>query len=1787
MDETPTPWFDSPSIVDDTTTVGCMCVDSCTVVFEGTSDSPVRLQPKCNSTVGDFLIAHEKLVGKMVVESITMNGREIHPPHVMEVGQVIVVKLIEEEALQAVCATDIDTPVMVSPTAKWPGPVECDALPSPPRKISKYDVGECKIPKPENVSETAWLDATPLLGLQGEQFLRLPMPSLTTTQQLWAVRHQFLQTPDRMNVLDKQLRLMADDEIRFHLVRLAESHNAANTAKPVQVLDPLLVSAWVNGKGFDCSLWAKDHQGIRDSKFTMISAVLVDQHWIPVYLNPVQDILHVYTWGELAADHAHLNNIFTKLASAWGFVDALICKEQRLFFTTDLCGALAVSFLRSTLGGTQLPSNTSEAEQVHDKLRAQFKDAIQQCQISHRPWIWGAGDHDDPDRVRSIHPGHSPVAMRDALLVDRDTRIDLINQNEPAMGDDEVRFHLVQLIDKQPRGASGQTRFTFLEPLIFSCWDTVGQTIASQWCTRNPQVLEHGQQIVSAVALENHWLPIWFVPDGTSIQIHTLHEEGIDMEGLEHKLITVASELGFRNFAVHKIPKGIETPRHCGAYAMSFLAHIIMSSPLPEDAHELHTFHTNMRASFVEYLYSVQSTPTPVTWGNGPPGESGRLPIMPDDTSETEADKASLPFCCLGESTLTVRDPICFEYCLCTAQGYEAVTEADQQAMAKHQRTLLLSRHGHAMGDDEILFHLQHLSDCHAQRPASSQRAPRLFKAIPPTLLHDLMYYDGNDLQTWNDTHPDCKQKHLVTVLWVQDHWFPLWISPQTNTIHCHTFHSADDSKVDMAMTCLASRLGYESRVVHRVPNPQASSGLCGPMAICLLAHVMLGTVLPRNDGELRHRSWRMKEIFAECLGDNPNLPTIWGWGLVGNMTQAPVVAWKSFQQHLKQFIRWESRPLPKLPGTDCTPWSDNTGESRLLPKMPDEDTHADRQPDCFNETICDGLPTPIADPSIRESHPARPISHDIDQPCLAAVESRAMSDHAMEFHLHELCKPQVGIKHRVCTNVQAFHLAMHEFERTGDSLMLVALLDELHWHPVVFHRHEAVCTVYLESSQLTPDVVSTFPKWTICEMPADITHFCGTRVLNVFRILLGSPAFATLPEGHRILHAAFQAAASDQTMIAATQWGFGPTGQVLKNLATELLKRGIPANVVETRAQEAIKALGSEQVIAALNHRQPWKQLKYLGTNARFQFVMPSELADAVEQNRGKAVGAKGKGEGKSKSKGPPTVVELDPNKLQILDGTFACNGQTMTQLKPNQIGPISSGVVLMSHQDADPYLRSGKIVSREPLALAILVKPGADVVTALPTTSVTVPCKCTVDSEPVLADAMLVQLGQGHVEKVTSNTVVHIESLEVVTLKILVYKDETTISWDEFCQAPIRHLVSLLPKLKRCSEQDCHCDGWHNKEKLEVRDPILDVWRRQFLRNGFRPCAADKADMFSVCIRIPKALLDPLLNASGTAGAYCEPRTADGTEILQDYTVVWTPKHTLRDMLHLMQTNPGVSGLTRLGERRGLRVHSSQAKAIHQLVRPDAVYLPNGPRSVYTVGPMPYGVDRQAVVKILSQAGWECRPLQPSTPSPGRGVMWLVQSTEEPPLSIIPTSHGELVIVKQKPEVAEQAPRPQPVGSASTLALCGAGNSTKTMDINDPWTKADPWGGYKPIQPAPATGPAQGLQQMEDRIQQAVLEKIQPPMEQDDIPDRVHTLESQVQQLLVKQQGLATQLQDFSSQHTQEITTLQGQLNAQSRQLHGHLENQNQTIQSLFEQQMSQIRGLLAKRPRDDGME
>ena len=553
----------------------------------------------------------------------------------------------------------------------------------------------------------------------------------------------------------------------------------------------------------------------------------------------------------------------------------------------------------------------------------------------------------------------------------------------------------------------------------------------------------------------------------------------------------------------------------------------------------------------------------------------------------------------------------------------------------------------------------------------------------------------------------------------------------------------------------------------------------------------------------------------------------------------------------------------------------------------------------------------------------------------------------------------------QVLPSLEEFDNFAEGFHKGSDNAMVHVVLVNCHWIPIVCLRSNFTTRIFVpaEAAMTVANHMSDRPQFVVVGVGESCTHnMCGAMTLDILALLFcGTPTATSIDELEcRHLHWKHEYNIGGFSCPLTGVYGFGPQGTLTSALATELIKHGVPKENAEQRAHDAIRAIGSEQLSNALKQKQIWKQLKALGNNHKFKFVLPAELAPVVEDHKHAASGGKGKGKNGSKA---PAQLELDPCKLQTLTGMFRSQDKVISQIHPKQIGPVSSGVVLMTMAEAEPYLRTAKNVSSEPLALLVLHRPDTPVQTQLPHCRITVPCRCTVDNEPVLVDVTLVQIGSGVVEKHQGTNLVQLDPLEVVTLKYLVYKDEIPTSWDEFCKAPIRFIVGTFPLLRRCHASGCNCDLWHNPDNLEVKEPLLDVWRRQYLRSGFKPSPMEKADMFSVCLRVPKQLLTQLLSLSGAAGAYCEPRSADGTEVLANYTVIWTPKLSDQELKHLKQTNPAIIGLARVGDRKGVRVLSSQASSIHQLVRPDTVYLPQGQKTMFLVGPFPFGSDRAAI--------------------------------------------------------------------------------------------------------------------------------------------------------------------------------------------------------------------------------
>ena len=643
--------------------------------------------------------------------------------------------------------------------------------------------------------------------------------------------------------------------------------------------------------------------------------------------------------------------------------------------------------------------------------------------------------------------------------------------------------------------------------------------------------------------------------------------------------------------------------------------------------------------------------------------------------------------------------------------------------------------------------------------------------------------------------------------------------------------------------------------------------------------------------------------------------------------------------------------------------------------------------------------------------------------------------------------------------------------------------------------------------------------------------------------------------------------------------WGIGANIAVVDALETLLASHGVPPELAAGRAATAIKVLGSETVEHAMRQKNPWRQLKTVGTQKRFQFLQPAELQKVITGNRQKDVGRKSQ-----KSRAPKSSVDvhLDPEKLHVLPGTFRAHTQVLAQITTNQVGPTASGFLLVSREVADPYLRSGKRVSEEPLALVIITPDPVD--TALASSQITVPCKCAVNQEPVLISATLVQIGKGEVVKYAAPNVIMLDTLDVTTVKLMIYRDEAD-EWSQVCQAPIRYLVSKFPCLSLCQNDGCQCAAWHNANKLKLDDPLIDVWRRQWLNNSFKSVKASEAKIYSVCVRVPSELLLLILGLSGAGGIFAEPRSLDGKSVSDDYTVVWT-KLPWTELQHLRQTRPKVLGLARILERRGLRVASDDAKDLHEALHPGTLYMPSGPRQQFITGPWPYGCSRQSIEHTLAAFKWIAKPIAPASQVVGRGHLWIVQSVESPPESVFETDHGEIMVSLHKlPPGPPNAQVQKPVAAPATLALCG----TAVSKGDDLLQQHDPWKGWRgPAPTANVTTPpvaqpsvTDSMQQMEQRIRNQVLASLpqptqvsqHPPMERDDVPDRVLALEDQMQKMIGRQTALESSVADFSSRQG-------AQLSAMQSQLHGHIETQQQNVQAMFQAQMEQIRGLLSKR-------
>lgn len=676
--------------------------------------------------------------------------------------------------------------------------------------------------------------------------------------------------------------------------------------------------------------------------------------------------------------------------------------------------------------------------------------------------------------------------------------------------------------------------------------------------------------------------------------------------------------------------------------------------------------------------------------------------------------------------------------------------------------------------------------------------------------------------------------------------------------------------------------------------------------------------------------------------------------------------------------------------------------------------------------------------------------------------------------------------------------------------------------------------------------------------------------------------------------------------------WGNGFVEDQGK-LAGLLRQHGVPDDAIMPRIDMLYNKLGKEAVLQSMHGSQPWRDLKWIANQQVpvVQIVRPVELEKSIAAKTGSvvSVGRKHQG-GKSKGKGSKGVSSslqiVDPASLRIEEGTFVLgDGSRLSQLQITDIGPLATGVVLAKHQDALPFISTGKAVSNGGLAI-IVVDPPADA-TSIPSISekISFPVICAANCEPMLIEAAMYQLGHHPVSKAVATSLVKLQSIDTCTAKIAVFRDQVKVEWSEIVSHPLRYIMHTIPLLTLCGKATCDqkCGAWHIPEGTELKDPLLEVWNRQWMTMAFSQSPPKDAEVFAVTVRLPKLIESTLQQFSGVDGVFLEPKAIDGRLVSSEYHVVWVAKASFSQISLYRQTIPGVVGIARIAGKYGLRCLAEDSLHVHSAVKPDSPYLPAGAKLLYMVGPVPWGTLKKSLSDAFKEMKWPARPLQASPA--GRefcGVNWKVQATCPPPQKVLHLATGEVVITRVDIPVSQPALNVKPAfGSIATVNL--ATKPEQTVKGQPVQLLRDPWDGYKPIARSPDVVASDALAALEKKVTSNVMAQLpKDNMELDgDINTaRVDKLEAQVHALHEQQVKLQGLIHDNATTQQAQIVQLQTQFQAQHSQLEAvvtdqstqirglsssfsqQLEKQQQHLDFMFQAQMQKMEDLLSKKPR-----
>ena len=335
--------------------------------------------------------------------------------------------------------------------------------------------------------------------------------------------------------------------------------------------------------------------------------------------------------------------------------------------------------------------------------------------------------------------------------------------------------------------------------------------------------------------------------------------------------------------------------------------------------------------------------------------------------------------------------------------------------------------------------------------------------------------------------------------------------------------------------------------------------------------------------------------------------------------------------------------------------------------------------------------------------------------------------------------------------------------------------------------------------------------------------------------------------------------------------------------------------------------------------------------------------------------------------------------------------------QLTLDQVVADARGIALCTLAEAQPYMQEVKNISADALALLLTEEVPVELRGHHHITSLRYPATFIPTNDPVLINGSIFQLGDLEVRRHAEDDPVDAMDIgQTHVLKVQLFKDELRTAWDSVMQSPIRFLIQQAPLFRLCASVHCDhkCGQFHAAVEDTMDQVLLEIWGRRFQTMEGKRVTANEAEIFQAFLRIAAPALDAIL-ALVLDGIYLEPRSSDLKATDSAYAVIWLPGAT-REVAHhkLKLVGHGIS-LVRMKHRFGIRVAAEHEAQTHRELRPTDDFVKV---EVSYVHPVPHGLQRIQVAKILRDWQWDAKPLQPARGT-AEGGAWDIGASCAPP--------------------------------------------------------------------------------------------------------------------------------------------------------------------------------------------